>query len=254
VTTACRDDLSIVSRSGRGTTASGHHWSVARLLLIEDDDGIRTGVRLMLEDEGHDVAEAATGEEGLERFAAGGADLAIVDLLLPGMSGLDVVRSLRTEAGLPILIVTAQTDSHDVVAGLEAGADDYVTKPFVPKELTARVRAQLRRVQRDAGAPAMSTMRVGDLEISPAAGEVRRGGVPGTLTKTEFQLLCELAHHAGQVISRDQLLERVWGWEYLGESRLVDTHLYRLRTKVEADPATPRLIVTVRGLGYKLVP
>ena len=228
---------------------------MARVLLVEDDAGIRAGVKLMLEDEGYEVVEAATGEEGVERFRAGGADLAIVDLLLPGISGIDVVRALRIASGLPILIVTAQADSHDVVAGLEAGADDYVTKPFVPKELAARVRAHLRRVQREAGAPARSTaMRVRDLEIAPGAGEVLRNGEPLTLTKTEFRLLCELAEHAGHVISRDQLLERVWGWEYVGDGRLVDTHLYRLRSKIEDDPANPTLLVTVRGLGYKLVP
>jgi DNA-binding response OmpR family regulator len=225
-----------------------------RVLLVEDDAGIRAAVRLMLEDEGYDVVEAGTGEEGIERFRAGGADLAIVDLLLPGIGGLDVVRQLRAQSGLPILVVTAQTDSHDVVAGLEAGADDYVTKPFVPKELAARVRAHLRRMQREAAAPARTAMRVRDVEIDPAAGEARRDGRLLALTKTEFRLLCELAEHAGHVISRDQLLERVWGWEYLGDSRLVDTHLYRLRSKIEDDPANPQLVVTVRGLGYKLVP
>jgi len=224
------------------------------VLLVEDDSGIRAAVRLMLEDEGYDVVEAATGEEGIERFRAGGADLAIVDLLLPGIGGLDVVRALRATSGLPILVVTAQADSHDVVAGLEAGADDYVTKPFVPKELAARVRAQLRRVQREVATPAGTTMRVRDLEISPGAGEVLREGQPLTLTKTEFRLLVELAEHAGHVISRDQLLERVWGWEYVGDGRLVDTHLYRLRAKIEDDPANPQLLVTVRGLGYKLMP
>ncbi|HVM55149.1 MAG TPA: response regulator transcription factor [Acidimicrobiales bacterium] len=227
---------------------------MARVLLVEDDSGIRAAVRLMLEDEGYDVVEAATGEEGIERFRAGGADLAIVDLLLPGIGGLDVVRALRATSGLPILVVTAQADSHDVVAGLEAGADDYVTKPFVPKELAARVRAQLRRVQREVATPAGTTMRVRDLEISPGAGEVLREGQPLTLTKTEFRLLVELAEHAGHVISRDQLLERVWGWEYVGDGRLVDTHLYRLRAKIEDDPANPQLLVTVRGLGYKLMP
>ena len=225
-----------------------------RVLLVEDDAGIRAGLRLMLEDEGYEVAEAGTGEEGIERFRAGGADLAIVDLLLPGIGGLDVVRALRATSGLPILVVTAQADSHDVVAGLEAGADDYVTKPFVPKELAARVRAHLRRTAREATAPERTSMRVRDLEISPIAGEALRNGEPLTLTKTEFRLLCELAEHAGHVISRDQLLERVWGWEYVGDGRLVDTHLYRLRAKIEDDPANPTLLVTVRGLGYKLVP
>lgn len=227
---------------------------MARLLLVEDDDGIRTAVRLMLEDEGYEVLDASTGEEGMQRFGAGGADLALIDLLLPGISGLEVVRHLRAVSSLPILIVTAQADSHDVVAGLEAGADDYVTKPFVPKELAARIRAHLRRTQRPATPAVQGTIRVRDLVIAASAGEVHRGPELLTLTKTEFRLLCELAEHAGQVISRDQLLERVWGWEYVGEGRLVDTHVYRLRTKVEDDPAHPTLIVTVRGLGYKLVP
>jgi DNA-binding response OmpR family regulator len=147
-------------------------------------------------------------------------------------------------------MVTARDDTHDVVAGLEAGADDYLTKPFVPKELSARIRALLRRVRHtDTGG---GHLRFGDLEIQPAEGVVTRGGEQIHLTKTEFRLLVELAHSPGKILSREDLLERVWGHGYLADSRLVDVHVRRLRTKVEADPANPRYVVTVRGLGYKL--
>jgi DNA-binding response OmpR family regulator len=147
-------------------------------------------------------------------------------------------------------MVTARSDTHDVVAGLEAGADDYVTKPFVPKELAARIRALLRRARSSDASP--SSMVFGDLEIRPEAGEVLVGGNLIPLTKTEFRLLCELAGSPGRVFSREQLLERVWGYDYFGDGRLVDVHVRRLRTKVEADPAHPRYVVTSRGLGYKL--
>ncbi|RPI07704.1 MAG: DNA-binding response regulator, partial [Actinobacteria bacterium] len=152
----------------------------------------------------------------------------------------------------PIVIVTAQVDAYDVVAGLEAGADDYVTKPFVPKVLTARLRALLRRTQ-SLGADGQRT-RFGDVEIAPKEGVVTKAGEPVHLTKTEFLLLCDLAEHPNQVMSRDVLLERVWGYEYVGDSRLVDSHIRRLRVKVETDPDHPTLIQTVRGLGYKLNP
>ncbi len=147
-------------------------------------------------------------------------------------------------------MVTARSDTHDVVAGLEAGADDYVTKPFVPKELAARIRALLRRARSSDSGP--SSMVFGDLEIRPEAGEVLLAGNLVPLTKTEFRLLCELAGSPGRVFSREQLLERVWGYDYFGDGRLVDVHVRRLRTKVEADPAHPRYVVTSRGLGYKL--
>ncbi|MET1000232.1 MAG: response regulator transcription factor [Acidimicrobiia bacterium] len=221
-----------------------------RLLVIEDEAPVREMLRLLLEDEGFQIVEAAHGEEGLERFAADAPDLLLVDLRLPGMHGLDVCRAVRQASDVPIIVLTAQVDSHDVVAGLEAGADDYVTKPFVAKELAARIRAALRRATgpvADAHPPSV----FGDLEVRPAEGVVRKNGAPVHLTKTEFRLLCEFAQHAGIVLSREQLLERVWGYDYLGDSRLVDAHVRRLRMKIEDDPAEPRLLLTMRGLGYK---
>jgi two-component system, OmpR family, response regulator MtrA len=220
-----------------------------RVLLIEDDDRIRETTRLVLEDEGYEVEEAASGEDGLLRFERRAPACVIVDLMLPGISGFDCCRSLRRHSDVPIVVLTAKTDTHDVVAGLEAGADDYVTKPFHAKELTARIRALLRR----AGGRPSAAIVVGDIEVRPDEGLVRKHGRPVGLTKTEFRLLCELAAHPGRVYSRDVLLEAVWGYPQIGDGKLVDTHVHRLRTKLEEDPADPRLVVTVRGLGYKLV-
>ena len=223
-----------------------------RVLTVEDDERIQAAMRMALEDEGYTVVEAATGEEALEAWSRRPADVVLIDLMLPGIDGFEVCRSLRRQSDVPIVMVTARSDTHDVVAGLEAGADDYLTKPFVPKELAARIRALLRRARRDDHTPA--TVNFGDLEISPDAGEVHLAGELIPLTKTEFRLLCELAANPGRVFSREQLLERVWGYDYFGDGRLVDVHVRRLRTKVEADPANPRHVVTARGLGYKLVP
>jgi len=199
------------------------------------------------------VRQAEDGAAGLAAFDAREADLVLLDLRLPDMSGFDVCRALRARSIVPIIIITAQTDTYDLVAGLEAGADDYITKPVVPKELAARIRALLRRVhlQESTSAPRMS--RFGDLEVRREQGLVLKRGQEVSLTKTEFRLLCEFADHAGAVLSRDQLLERVWGYEYLGDSRLVDAHVRRLRVKIEDQPDDPRLVVTVRGLGYRLL-
>jgi DNA-binding response OmpR family regulator len=223
-----------------------------RILTVEDDDNIRTAVRMALEDEGWEVAEAESGEAGLASFQAAPADIVLIDLMLPGMDGFEVCRSIRRSSDVPIIMVTARTDTHDVVAGLEAGADDYVTKPFEPKELSARIRALLRRAR--PSEPGLPHLSFGDLEVVPDEGVVRRDGSELHLTKTEFRLLCELASAPGRVFSREQLLERVWGYDYFGDGRLVDVHVRRLRTKVEGDPANPRHVVTVRGLGYKLQP
>jgi DNA-binding response OmpR family regulator len=223
------------------------------LLFIEDDDGIRLALSMALEDEGYDVRQAPNGADGLAEFRRSPPDLVLLDLRLPDMSGFDVCRALRAESIVPIIMITAQTDTHDMVAGLEAGADDYVTKPVVPKELAARIRALLRRVQLQGKTATPLATRFGDIEIRREQGIVLKGGDELNLTKTEFRLMCEFADHAGAVLSRDQLLERVWGYEYLGDSRLVDAHVRRLRLKVEDHPDDPKLIVTARGIGYRMM-
>jgi DNA-binding response OmpR family regulator len=221
-----------------------------RILSVEDDERIRTAVKLALEDEGWQVVEAPSGEDALAAFTRAPTDVVLIDIMLPGIDGFEVCRSIRRSSDVPIIMVTARADTHDVVAGLEAGADDYLTKPFAPKELSARIRALLRRIRTTD--PSMAKLVFGDLEIAPDEGVVRRGGEELHLTKTEFRLLVELAQNPGRVLSREVLLERVWGYGYFGDGRLVDVHVRRLRTKVEHDPANPRHVVTVRGLGYKL--
>lgn len=223
---------------------------MARILIVEDDDHIRSALRLMFEGEGYDVDDAATGELGIAYFDRMAADVAIVDIMLPGMSGFETCRGLRDKSDLPIVIVSARDDTADVVQGLESGADDYVTKPFSPEELLARVRAHLRRRPEKSA----NAFRLGDLTVIPDEGVVRRGdGSELHLTSTEFRLLTDLAAANGKVLSREDLLERVWGYDYFGDSRLVDVHIRRLRTKIEPDPANPTYLVTVRGTGYKLV-
>ncbi len=221
-----------------------------RILTVEDDERIRTAVKLALEDEGWQVLEADNGEEALALFRREPADVVLIDIMLPGIDGFEVCRSLRRNSDVPIVMVTARDDTHDVVAGLEAGADDYLTKPFAPKELSARIRALLRRARTTE--PGVSRLTFGDLEIIPEQGRVTLSDDDLHLTKTEFRLLVELASSPGRVFSREVLLERVWGYDYFGDGRLVDVHIRRLRTKIEADPANPRHVVTVRGLGYKL--
>jgi len=223
-----------------------------RILTVEDDERIRTAVRMALEDEGWEVVEADNGEDALLKFGQQPTDVVLIDIMLPGIDGFDVCRSIRRVSDVPIVMVTARADTHDVVAGLEAGADDYLTKPFAPKELSARIRALLRRSR--AGATATGDLSFGDLEVIPDQGMVKRAGEEVHLTKTEFRLLVELASAPGKVFSRESLLEKVWGYGYFGDGRLVDVHIRRLRTKIEADPAEPLHVVTVRGLGYKLQP
>ncbi|MDP2292525.1 MAG: response regulator transcription factor [Actinomycetota bacterium] len=220
-----------------------------RVLVVEDDDTVRTLLRMLLEDEGMTVTEAASGTQALERFDKSSFDLVLLDLRLPGVSGFDVCRQIRRVSDVPVVMVTAQQDSHDIVAGLELGADDYVTKPFNDRELLARIRVQLRR---KGGTTQGDRFTVGTLEVAPEEGTVTRAGVPIALTRTEFQLLCHFARHPNRVWNRDQLLRQVWGYEHTGDGRVVDTHVARLRTKIEHDPANPQLIQTVRGLGYKM--
>ena len=226
------------------------------LLFIEDDTAIRTALRLALEDEGYTVREAKDGADGLAKFAEMTPDLVLLDLRLPDISGFEVCRQLRQHSIVPIIMVTAQTDTHDLVAGLEAGADDYVTKPVVAKELAARIRASLRRthlVEPNSIATGTHMQRLGDVDLDRQLSVVSKNGIELSLTRTEFNLLCEFADHPGMVMSRDQLLERVWGYEYLGDSRLVDAHIRRLRVKIEDQPMNPTIIQTVHGMGYKLV-
>jgi DNA-binding response OmpR family regulator len=218
-------------------------------MIVEDEAPVRQMLHLLLEDEGFQVTAAADAEEALAARRAREPDLFLVDLRLPGMQGLELCRYVRQTSSVPIIIVTAQVDSHDVVAGLEAGADDYVTKPFVAKELAARIRAALRRST--SASTVGDVFAFDDIEIRPEEGILRRGGETVHLTKTEFRLLCEFVECAGQLLSREQLLANVWGYDYLGDSRLVDAHVRRLRVKIEEDPANPRWLQTVRGLGYR---
>ena len=231
-----------------------------RLLIVEDDDHIRTSLRWALEDEGYEVEEAVSGEEACRRVQHAAPDLLLVDLMLGSMDGYAVIREIRRAHDMPIIVVSARADTHDIVAALETGADDYVTKPFQVKEITARLRALRRRavpaqptsenrlqeMVLDSHAPA--------LVLREARGTVHRGEEQVPLTLTEFRLLCELAGAPGRVFSRGELLERVWQHGFFGDERIVDVHVRRLRTKVELDPSAPQLVVTVRGLGYRLDP
>ena len=222
-----------------------------RILLVEDDPSIREVTTLGLRGAGFEVVSASDGPAGLERFLTDAPDLVLLDIMLPRLDGLEVARTIRKTSTTPIVMLTARGDTIDVVVGLEAGADDYVRKPFEMPELVARIRAALRRRGAEAGGAPVSRIRLGPLEVDPSGRTVSRGGDEIGLTRTEFDLLVELASRPGQVLTREVLLDRIWGYDYLGDSRLVDVAVGRLRAKVERDPAAPELILTVRGAGYK---
>jgi two-component system response regulator MtrA len=220
-----------------------------RVLLVEDDPSIREVATLGLKQAGFRVTTAGDGREGLLRSRDESFDLVILDVMLPLLDGFEVCREIRKQSQVPILMLTARSDTIDVVVGLESGADDYITKPFEMAELVARARAVLRR---SSAPPVENSIELADLEIDAASFSVRKKGTPLSLTATEFRLLFEMARRPGQVFTRELLLDRVWNYDYLGDSRLVDVAVQRLRAKVEDDPAHPRLITTVRGVGYRL--
>jgi two-component system response regulator MtrA len=220
-----------------------------RVLIVEDDASIREVTALGLRRAGFRVDTAVDGRDALAVWRAHDIDVIVLDVMLPGLDGLEVCREVRRSSQVPILMLTARTDTIDVVVGLECGADDYVKKPFDLAELTARVRSLLRRASAQ---PAEAALSVGGLRIDPARFTAHKDGRELVLTATEFRLLLELARRPGQVFTREVLLDRVWNYSYLGDSRLVDVAVQRLRSKVEDDPARPGLIRTVRGAGYKL--
>ena len=230
--------------------AGPHTGEVASVLLIEDDPAVRRGLQLALSRHGHEVRTAGSGEDGLRDFRADPPDLVVLDLMLPGMDGFAVCRRLRASGQVPVIMVTARGEDADIVGGLEAGADDYVVKPVQPTVLDARIRAVLRR-----GATSCDGVREHhDLRIDTTALTVTLAGAPVALTPTELRLLLTLSRDPGRVLSRQQLLEEVWEHGYLGDSRLVDNGVQRLRAKIERNPATPRYVQTVRGFGYRFGP
>jgi two-component system response regulator MtrA len=221
-----------------------------RVLIVDDDTALAEMLGIVLRSEGYEPFLCSDGDGALAAFREHKPDLVLLDLMLPGIDGIDVCRQIRAESGVPIVMLTAKTDTIDVVVGLESGADDYVVKPFKPKELVARIRARLRRTEE----PAQEMLEIGDLVIDVAGHSVKRDGHPIQLTPLEFDLLVALARKPWQVFTREVLLERVWGYRHAADTRLVNVHVQRLRSKVERDPENPDVVVTVRGVGYKAGP
>ncbi|MDT0179723.1 MtrAB system response regulator MtrA [Microbacterium sp. KSW4-11] len=219
----------------------------SRILVVDDDTALAEMIGIVLRTEGFDVAFCADGGAAVDAWRDERPDLILLDLMLPGMDGIEVCTRVRAESGVPIIMLTARTDTADVVRGLESGADDYIVKPFNPKELVARIKTRLRPT-----AEARSeSLRIGDLTVDVAAHEVRRGDSPIALTPLEFELLVALASKPQQVFTREMLLEQVWGYHYKADTRLVNVHVQRLRAKVERDPDNPQIVTTVRGVGYR---
>jgi len=223
---------------------------MTRVLLVEDEESYREATSYMLRREGYEVVATADGRTGLDEFARAGADIVLLDLMLPGLSGVEVCRQLRQTSSVPVIMVTARDSEIDKVVGLEIGADDYVTKPFSHRELVARIRAVLRRGQDNE--PIADVIEAGDVRMNVERHEVTLHGEPVRLALKEFELLEMFLRNPGRVLTRGQLIDRVWGSDYFGDTKTLDVHVKRLRAKLEADPANPKLFVTVRGLGYKL--
>jgi two-component system response regulator MtrA len=221
-----------------------------RVLVVDDDPALAEMLGIVLRTEGFEPSFVADGSRALSAFRATKPDLVLLDLMLPGTDGVDVCRQIRAESGTPIVMLTARSDTIDVVLGLESGADDYIVKPFKPKELVARMRARLRRND----SVTSEILHIGDVTIDVAGHVVSRSGAPIALTPLEFDLLAALARKPGHVFTREQLLEQVWGYRHAADTRLVNVHVQRLRAKVETDPEHPELVVTVRGVGYKAGP
>ena len=220
----------------------------ARILVVDDDTALAEMIGIVLRTEGFEPSFCADGAAAIDAFHSSKPDLILLDLMLPGMDGIEVCSRVRAESGIPIIMLTAKSDTADVVKGLESGADDYMVKPFNPKELVARIRTRLRPAVSE---PSTDALRVGDLEIDVAAHEVRRGDERINLTPLEFDLLIALAAKPQQVFTREMLLEQVWGYHYKADTRLVNVHVQRLRAKVEDDPDNPKIVMTVRGVGYR---
>ncbi|WP_440708567.1 MtrAB system response regulator MtrA [Herbiconiux sp. YIM B11900] len=218
-----------------------------RILVVDDDTALAEMIGIVLRAEGFEPTFCADGGEALAAFRESKPDLVLLDLMLPGMDGIEVCGLIRAESGTPIIMLTARTDTTDVVKGLESGADDYVVKPFNPKELVARIRTRLR----PASESTPELLQIGDLQLDVAGHEVRRGDVRINLTPLEFDLLLALATKPQQVFTREMLLEQVWGYHYKADTRLVNVHVQRLRAKVEEDPDNPKIVMTVRGVGYR---
>ncbi len=224
---------------------------MTRILVVEDEESYRDPLAYLLRKEGFEVSLAATGPDALTEFDRGGADLVLLDLMLPGMSGTDVCRTLRQRSQVPIIMLTAKDGEIDKVVGLEIGADDYVTKPYSSRELLARIRAVLRR-QVEAPDLDESVIEVGNLRLDPERHVVEIDGEVTAFPLKEFELLEVLLRNAGRVLTRGQLIDRVWGSDYVGDTKTLDVHVKRIRAKIESDPANPARLLTVRGLGYKI--
>lgn len=221
-----------------------------RVLVVDDDAALSEMLGIVLRGEGFEPVFCADGAQAVQAFRDSRPDIVLLDLMLPGMDGIDICRAIRQDSGVPIVMLTARGDTVDVVVGLEAGADDYIVKPFKPKELVARIRARVRRHDDSAS----STLAIGDLLIDVSAHTVTRAGLPLALTPLEFDLLVCLAKKPGQVFTREVLLQEVWGYRHAADTRLVNVHVQRLRAKIEDDPDQPEVVLTVRGVGYKAGP